>query len=165
MLEDPHLEADLVVGDGLGDGAIGIALFLAAVDQATGKSDMRASVLGAIQPILNDLSDRGDATAARMGLGGVDGATVEGGDVVGLEPGPVDPPVVRGAFGPFAGGCERGTCSNASTANSNAAPTSRPFSQRSLAPGACLRAARGSQRGMANRISRFLVQPGSGLTI
>jgi type 2 lantibiotic biosynthesis protein LanM len=63
------------------NGAVGIGLFLAALDRVTDSSDYRDLVLGALQPLLTDLRERGPHLARVVGLGSASGL---GGIVYGL---------------------------------------------------------------------------------
>jgi type 2 lantibiotic biosynthesis protein LanM len=69
-------------GFDLYNGAVGIGLFLAALDRVTDSSDYRDLVLGALQPLLTDLRERGPHLARVVGLGSASGL---GGIVYGLS--------------------------------------------------------------------------------
>jgi len=72
MVDRPDRELD-VVGQDLYDGATGIGLFLAAAHRVTGRSDLRALAIGAVQPALVELRERGEETAQLLGIGGMSG--------------------------------------------------------------------------------------------
>jgi type 2 lantibiotic biosynthesis protein LanM len=72
MIGSPRRELD-VVGNDLYEGGVGIGLFLAAVEGVTGGSGFRPIAMGAVRPLLIDLEERGEATADRMGIGGLAG--------------------------------------------------------------------------------------------
>ena len=63
----------MLVGDDLYDGSIGIGLFLAAVERATGRSDYRGLALGAIHDLRFDLESHGEEAAEFLGIGGLSG--------------------------------------------------------------------------------------------
>jgi type 2 lantibiotic biosynthesis protein LanM len=71
MLANPKREMD-IVGDNLYDGAVGIGLFLAAVEHAT-KSGLASLALAAVTPLLIELEERGEKTADALGIGGLSG--------------------------------------------------------------------------------------------
>jgi type 2 lantibiotic biosynthesis protein LanM len=63
----------MLVGDDLYDGSIGIALFLAAVEHATGRSGCHQLALAAIHELLFDLENHGEELADFLGVGGLSG--------------------------------------------------------------------------------------------
>jgi type 2 lantibiotic biosynthesis protein LanM len=71
MLADAKLETD-VVGYNLYDGALGIGLFLAALERQT-KSGFAALAMAAVAPLLLDLEQRGEELANTVGIGGLSG--------------------------------------------------------------------------------------------
>lgn len=70
---DPPVAELQVTGNDLYNGAPGIALFLAAVERANPGGGLLPFALGAIQPLIADLSASGDDVAEQLGLGGLSG--------------------------------------------------------------------------------------------
>ena len=72
MLASPKRELD-VVGNDLYDGAVGIGMFLAAVERVTEGAGLLTSAMGAVRPLLVELKERGEETAEQLGIGGLSG--------------------------------------------------------------------------------------------
>jgi type 2 lantibiotic biosynthesis protein LanM len=72
MLASPKREFD-VVGNDLYDGAVGIGMFLAAVERVTGGAALLTSAMGAVRPLLVELTERGEETVEQLGIGGLSG--------------------------------------------------------------------------------------------
>ena len=71
MLANAKRELD-IAGHDLYDGAAGIGLFLAAIDRFA-ESGFAQLAVAAVRPILIELEERGEETAAHLGIGGLSG--------------------------------------------------------------------------------------------